>query len=161
MTAKIRPGITLLAEIEGYGEPIVDGDRFEAVYKYYFNRGDPILFDTVLSKPLPTISQMDGQPVIGWEPPATIRSNVVYDHTGWLARQSDIIVGLYYSLLGMRTMGYRRVKIAPPYFSDSVHDAIGIKKGSVVQVELFLLKIVPSGGEARTKLEKKPATRAT
>ena len=138
---KIRPGITLVKEIEGHGEPIAKGDRFEAVYKFFYNRGDPILFDTYWHKPIPKICEVEGIDVIGWEPPQKVQSNVVYDHSGWLERQFGLIVGIYYSMMGMKAMGYRRVKIAPPFFSDSVYPAIGIKKGSLVVVEIYLLKV--------------------
>jgi hypothetical protein len=140
----IRPGINLLEEIEGFGLPIVKGDRFEAVYKFYYNRGDPIIFDTVHQKPIPMISVENGKKVIGWLPLDTIKSNTVYDFNGWLERQSDIIVGLYYSIIGMKTMGYRRVRIAPHFMAGSLKGCNGIKADSVIKIEIFLLKIIKS-----------------
>jgi hypothetical protein len=137
----IRPGIKLLKEIEGYGDPIEKGDRFESVYKFFYNKGDPILFDTCWHKPIPELVKVDGQDVIGWIPPQMVKTNVVYDHNGWLERQSDLVVGLYYSLMGMRQMGYRHVKIAPHFMANSIFDAVQIKKESVIVVEIFLLLI--------------------
>ena len=50
---KIQAGIKLLKEIEGYGAPISDCDRFNAVLKFYRNKGEPLEFDTVLQDPIP------------------------------------------------------------------------------------------------------------
>jgi hypothetical protein len=137
----IRPGIKLLKEIEGYGDPIKKGDRFEAVYKFFYNKGDPILFETCWHKPIPELVNVDGQDVVGWIPPQMVKTNVVYDHSGWLERQSDLVVGLYYSLIGMKQMGYRHVKIAPHFMANSIFDGVNIKSDSVIGVEIFLLQI--------------------
>ena len=138
---KIHPGIVLLKEIEGHGSPIEKGDRFEAVFKFFHNRCDPILFNTCWHKPIPEIVTVDGKEVVGWKPGETQRTNVIYEHDGWLARQSDILPGLYYSLLGMKAMGFRKVKIAPHFMSNSMGDGTEIKKGSIVKAEIFLLSI--------------------
>jgi hypothetical protein len=39
---KLRSGIELIMELEGYGDPIGDCGRFDAVLKFYLNRGDPL-----------------------------------------------------------------------------------------------------------------------
>ena len=138
---KIRPGIKLIDEIEGYGKPIAKGDGFEAVYKFYRNKGDPLLFDVVNHKPIPRIHEENGIKKIGWMPMTAERTNVVYQYSGWLERQSEINVGIYYSLLGMKTMGYRKVRIAPHFFARSMAGYDGIKSDSVVWVEIFLMEI--------------------
>ena len=140
----VRPGIKLLNEIVGYGDPIADGDRFEAVMKFYQNKGDPILFDWCNEKPIPEIKKIDGKEVIGWMHVETKKTNTIYHHNGCLTRQSDLIVGIYYSIIGMKEMGYRFVKIAPHFLSDSMVGVAGIKKGSIVKVEIFLLKVAKS-----------------
>lgn len=148
---KIRPGIKLLKEIEGYGDPIAAGDRYDAVFKYYYNKGDPLVaFDTFLHPPIPEIVTVDGKDVIGWQQPQMVRSNTVYHNHSWLARQAELLPGLYYSLIGMCTMGYRFVSIAPHFMSDSIHDGVIIKKGSIIKVELFLIRIYPAAAEARS-----------
>jgi len=139
---KIRSGIKLLQEIEGYGDPIKKGDRFEAVYKFYRNKGDPIILNTYPCKPIPQIVEVDGKNAIGWLPMEMVKSHVVYEHNGWLVRQSDMLVGLYYSIIGMRKTGYRKVKIAPPFMSDSAADWFNITKGSIIVVEIFLINII-------------------
>lgn len=136
----IRPGIKLLNEIEGYGDPIGKGDRFEAVYKYYRNKGEPIILNVVLHPPIPKIEEIDGECRISWMSPNVIKSNVIYDYSGWLTRQSGLPPGLYYSLLGMKRMGYRHVKIAPHFLSNSIFDDKAVKKNSVIKVEIFLIK---------------------
>ena len=140
---KIRPGIKLLKEIVGYGDPIVKGDRFEAVYKYYRNKGEPIIFDTCWHKPIPELQSVGGKDVIGWQKPQMIKSNIVYDHSGWLERQSDLLPGIYYTMIGMRTMGYRFVSIAPHFFSDSMQGDEHFPKGSITKVGIFLMRIFP------------------
>lgn len=139
----IRPGIKLLKEIEGYGNPISIGDRYDAVTKYFYNKGEPILFDTCWHKPIPEVIQVDGHDVIGWQPSVMMKTNTIYQHDGLLQRQSGLLPGVYYSLIGMKTMGYRFVSIAPHFFSDSLWDGVKIKKGSIVKVEIYLMKISP------------------
>lgn len=67
----IRPGIKLLKEIGGYGDPIIKGDRFEAVYKFYYNKGDP------------TIVDINGKDEIARTVGEKIKTNIIYDHNGW------------------------------------------------------------------------------
>lgn len=144
---KLRPGIKLLKEIEGYGDPLLKGDRFEAVYKFYYNKGEPLQFDTFWHKPIPEIQLVDGKETIGWRSPEVIKSHIIYEHDGRLERKSDILPGIYYSLIGMKTMGYRFVSIAPHFLSDSLQDGKKIKKGSIIKLEIFLIRIhspVPS-----------------
>jgi len=138
---KVRPGITLLKEVVGYGDVAEKGDRFEAVYKFFYNKGDPILFNTCWHKPIPQLVTVDGKDVIGWGPMEMRQSNVVYQYDGWLARQSDLLPGIYYSVLGMKTMGYRHVKIAPHFMANSMGDGTPIKKGSIVKVEIYLIAV--------------------
>jgi len=138
---KIRPGIKLIKEIEGHGDPLLKGDRFEAVYKFYYNKGEPILFDTSWHKPIPEIQLVDGKEVIGWQMPEKVKSHIIYEHEGWLERKSDLLPGIYYSLLGMKSMGYRFVSIAPHFLSDSLCDGQKIKKGSIIKLEVFLIRI--------------------
>ena len=140
---KIRPGIKLIKEIEGYGDSIAKGDCFEAVYKFYYNKDEPILRNVCWHKPIPEIQNIEGKDVIGWQKPEMKKSNTSYEHNGWLERQSGLLPGIYYSLIGMKTMGYRFVSIAPHFMSDSLQDGQLIKKNSVIKVEIFLMRIFP------------------
>src|SRR4051812_11698929 len=102
---KLQAGIKLLDEIGGYGDPIQDSDRFDAVLKYYQNKGEPLEFETVLQDPIPYIGDLNGKPAIAWNAPKMHRSHVVYERDRVLARQADVLPGIYYSILGMKTMG--------------------------------------------------------
>ena len=140
---KIQAGIKLLNEIVGYGEPIQDSDRFDAVLKFYRNKGDPLEFEAVLQDPIPYIADLDGKPTIAWGAPKMHKSNVVFERYHWLARQGDVLPGIYYTILGMRTMGYRHVAIPPHLFAHSMHEVFGIDRESVIKLEVFLMKIHP------------------
>lgn len=140
---KIQAGIRLLNEIEGHGSPIQDSDRFDAVLKFYRNKGDPLEFDTVLQDPIPYIADLNGKPTIAGGAPKMHRSNVVFERYRVLARQADILPGIYYTILGMRTWGYRHVAIPPHLFAHSMHEFYGIDRESVIKLEVFLMRIDP------------------
>lgn len=140
---KIQAGIKLLNEIEGYGDPIQDSDQFDAVLKFYRNKGDPLEFDTTLQDPIPYIVDLNGKPTIAWNAPKMHRSNIVYERYRVLARQADVVPGIYYTILGMRTMGYRHVAIPPHLFAHTMHGTCGIDRESVIKLEVFLMRIQP------------------
>ncbi len=138
---KIQAGIKLLKEIEGYGDPIRDSDRFNAVLKFYRNKGDPIEFNTILQEPVPYLDESEGG--IAWNAPTMHRSHIVFERDAVLARQADMLPGIYYSILGMRTMGYRFVAISPHLYAHSMHEFHGFDRESMIKLEVFLLKIYP------------------
>ena len=138
---KIQAGVKLLKEIEGYGNPIADSGRFNAVLKFYRNKGDPLEFDTLLQDPLPYIDESGGVMRIAWSAAKLHRSHVVFERDAVLARQADLLPGIYYSILGMKTMGYRFVAIPPHLYAHSMHNVHGIERDSVIKLEVFLLKI--------------------
>ena len=140
---KIQAGIRLLKAIEGYGDPIRDSDRFSAVLKFYHNKGDPLQMDTTLQDPVPCVDESEGAPRIAWSAAQMQRSHIVFEREAMLARQADVLPGIYYSILGMRQMGYRFVAIPPHLFAHSVHEPLGIDRDSVVKIEVFLLRIRP------------------
>jgi hypothetical protein len=140
---KLQVGIKVLDEIVGHGEPIKDSDRFDAVLKFYRNKGDPLEFATVLQDPIPFIAKQDGKPVIAWSSPTMHKSNVVFERCRVLARQADILPGVYYSILGMKLMGYRQVAIPPHLFAHTMYQVLGIDRESVVKLEVFLTRVYP------------------
>ena len=140
---KIQAGIKLLKEIEGYGAPISDCDRFNAVLKFYRNKGEPLEFDTVLQDPIPSIDESTGTVRIVWSRPTMHRSHVVLQRDAVLARQAEMLPGIYYSILGMRQMGYRSVRIPPHLYAHSMHELHKIERDSVIKLEIFLTKIYP------------------
>ena len=140
---KLRAGIKLLNEIVGYGDPVQDSDRVDAVLKFYRYKGDPLEFETILQDPIPYVTTLEGKPVIAWQAPKMHRSNVSYQRLWLLARQADVLPGIYYAVLGMRTMGYRHVAIPPHLFAHAMHQACGIDRESVIRLEIFLIRIHP------------------
>jgi hypothetical protein len=155
---KIQAGIKLLNEIEGYGDPIQDSDRFDAVLKFYRNKGNPLEFETILQDSIPYVVDLNGKPTIAWNAPKMHKSNVVYERYRVLARQAGVLPGIFYTILGMRTMGYRNVAIPPHLFAHSMHEVCGIDRESVIKLEVFLLRThpkpaqptaAPTGGPAK------------
>ena len=138
---ELRSGIKLLAEIEGYGDPIVDNDRYDAVLKFYRNKGEPLLMQTMPLEPIPKIVELDGKAVIGWDAPGFVESHIVIERGRALSRGADVLPGIYYSILGMRTAGYRYVAIPPHLFAHTMHEGLGIDKESVIKMECFLTSI--------------------
>jgi hypothetical protein len=138
---KLRSGIKLLAEIEGYGEPISDSDRYDAVLKFYRNRGEPLVMRTVPLEPIPKAVEHEGQLRIEWEESEIVESHIVRERGQSLSRGADLLPGIYYTLLGMRAGGYRHVSLPPHLFAHSVHEQLGIDRESVVKLECFLVSI--------------------
>jgi len=141
---KIQAGIKLLKEIEGFGEPIRDSDFYDAVMKFYRNKGDPLEFETILQDPVPYIDDSIGVSRIAWNAPKMHRSNVVFERQRTLARQADLLPGIYYAMLGMKRAGYRSVAIPPHLYAHSMHQFHGIDRESVIRLEIFLLRIDPN-----------------
>ncbi len=135
---KLRSGIKLLAEIEGYGEPLKDNDRCDAVLKFYRNHGEPLLMRTFHLEPIPYLTKQDGSPVIGWEPPEPVESHIVIERNLSVSRGADLLPGIYYTLLGMRAQGYRHVAIPPHLFAHTMHEVLGIDRDSVIKLECFV-----------------------
>jgi len=135
---KLRSGIKLLTEIEGYGEQIVDNDRCDAVLKFYRNQGEPLIMKTYLSDPIPKIVETKEGIAISWEQPELVDSHIVFERSMSVSRGADILPGIYYTLLGMRSGGYRHVAIPPHLYSHSMYDSHGIDRDSVIKLECFV-----------------------
>jgi hypothetical protein len=135
---KLRSGIKLLAEIEGYGEPIKDNDSCDVVLKFYRNQGDPLVMKTVLSGPIPYVSEGASGPKIAWEPPTMVDSHIIVLRNLTVSRGADVLPGIYYTLLGMRLGGYRHVAIPPHLYAHSMHEIHGIDRDSVIKLECFV-----------------------
>lgn len=104
---------------------------------------NPLVFDTVLQEPIPHVVEQDGKPTIAWNPPTMHPSNVDFARYRVLARQADVLPGIYYSILGIRTMGCRHRAIPPHPFAHSMHEVCGIDRDSVIKMEVFLTRIFP------------------
>lgn len=99
---QLRSGVKLLAEIEGCGDPIQDNDRYDAVLKFYRNRGEPLTMRTAHSEPIPKVAEDDGVIRIGWDAPELVESHIVIERNRALSRGAEVLPGVYYSILGMR-----------------------------------------------------------
>ena len=97
----IKPGINLIEEMEGHGEPARKGDRVVYNIRMFLNKGDEVPINekqVSLGLPADGIRQADGL--------------VFVDHQTTLGRRSTI-AGIEYSLTGMKPGGYRKVKVSP------------------------------------------------
>lgn len=134
----LRSSIKLLAEIEGYGEPIKDNDRCDAVLKFYRNQGEPLVMRTALTEPIPFITEGDSGLQIAWEPPTMLDSHIVVARNLTVSRGADVLPRIYYTLLGMRAGGYRHVAIPPHLYAHSMYKIHGIDRDSVIKLECFV-----------------------
>ena len=138
---RIQAGIRLLSEIDGNGDSIRGSDRIDACLKFYRNKGEPLIFDTFLRKPIPCIVDQHGTLTIAWNSPTPHRSNAVFERNQVLAPQADVLPGVCYTILAMRTAGHRHVAIPPHLFAHTMHQVCGIDRDSVIELEVFLTGI--------------------
>jgi len=92
---RIRPGIKLLAEAEGQGEPAKKGDTVIFNWRLYRNQGDeiPLNEQQAAIPPPEMIRHVDGRPLV--------------DHKTTLGRRQTM-AGVEYSLYGMRPASIQR-----------------------------------------------------
>jgi hypothetical protein len=109
--------------------------------KFYRNKGDPLEFDSILQDPVPYVDKPGDTMRIVWHAPKMHRSHIVFQRDAVLARQADMLPGIYYTILGMKTMRYRFAAIPPHLYAHSMHEVQGIERESVIKLEVFLTKI--------------------
>lgn len=135
---KFRSGIKILAEIEGSGDSIEDNDRCDAVLKFYRNQGEPLRMRTALTEAVPYVKEGPEGLLIAWEGPAMTDSHIVLERNFTVSRRTDVLPGIYYTLLGMRAGGFRHVAIPPHLYAHSMHEFHGIDRESVIKLECFV-----------------------
>jgi hypothetical protein len=135
---KLRSGVKLLAEIQGHGDPIKENDRCDAVLKFYRNKGDPLVMRTSHTEAIPHVKEGPEGLLIAWDAPAMIDSHVVIVRGLAVSRGADVLPGIYYTLLGMRTGGFRHVAIPPHLYAHSMHEIHGIDRDSVIKLECLV-----------------------
>lgn len=135
---KLRSGIKLLAEIEGYGDPIEDNDRCDTVLKFYRHQGEPLVMRTALTEAIPYVTGGPEGLQIEWEAPTMTDSHIVLERDLAVSRGADVLPGIYYTLLGMRAGGFRHVAIPPHLYAHSMHEIHGIDRDSVIKLECFV-----------------------
>ncbi len=104
MAARNKPaiasGITLLAEVEGQGPSALPGDRVQFNWKIWLNRGDEVPINAIQAELVPE------------EMLRTEAGEKLVDHTVTLGKR-EVIAGIERTLIGMRSGGYRKVRLSP------------------------------------------------
>jgi FKBP-type peptidyl-prolyl cis-trans isomerase len=100
MKTVLMSGVTLLAETEGEGPPAAKGDRVVYNLKIWLNHGDEVPLNAMQIQYLPQhmIRSVDGEKLI--------------DHTTILGSR-EAVAGVERSLVGMKSGGYRKVRVSP------------------------------------------------
>jgi FKBP-type peptidyl-prolyl cis-trans isomerase len=124
-----RPsGLKLLEEREGEGRQAETGDRVVYNTRIFLNQGEEVPLNDIQAKQLPKemIRVVDGVTFI--------------DHTTVLG-QRQAIAGVEHALIGMKSGGYRKVRISPhlAYRDKGIPDMI--PADAVLTCELWLRAI--------------------
>src|SRR5262245_46621640 len=126
---RLKSGIKLLNERSGDGVPAKKGDRVVYNLKIFLNNGDEVPLNQKELEYLPEtmIRTVDGYHFV--------------DHSFRLGTR-EAMAGVEYALSGMRTGGYRKVRISPhlAYRDEGLGDLI--PANAVLIVELWLREIV-------------------
>jgi len=126
---RLKSGIKLLEERDGVGEPAKKGDRIIYNLKIYLNKGEEVPLNERQAEYLPEKMLRDEN------------GARFVDHTVTLGRR-QAIAGIEYTLTGMKTGGYRKVRLSPHLaYRDQGLDGL-IPANSVLVVELWLREIV-------------------
>ena len=131
---RLRSGIHLLAERAGLGRPAQKGDRVIYNLKIFLNKGDEVPLNQRQAEYLPVqmIRTVDGYRFV--------------DHKAVLGSR-EAMAGVEYSLIGMKTDGYRKVRVSPhlAYRDEGLGDLI--PANAVLIVELWLRELFPCESE--------------
>ncbi len=126
---KIKSGIKLLAEVEGQGEPAQKGDGVVYNWRLYRNQGDELALNQEQAEHVPAemIRTVDGYRFI--------------DHKTTLGRRQTM-AGVEYSLHGMKSGGYRKIRVSPhlAYRDKGLGELI--PPNAVLIVEIWLREII-------------------
>ncbi len=128
MGKSLASGVTLLAETEGDGRPAAKGDRVIYNTKIWMNRGDEVQLNAMQAQLLPEhmIREVAGEKLI--------------DHSTVLGTRR-VIAGVERSLTGMKSGGYRKVKVSPHLaYRDKGVPGI-IPADAVLVIEIWLRSI--------------------
>ena len=128
---RLRSGLKLLEEREGTGEPAGKGDRVVYNLRIFLNRGEEVPINDRQAEHLPKekIRTDDaGRPLI--------------DHRIRLGSR-EAMPGVEYTLIGMKSGGYRKVRVSPHLgYRDVGADGL-IPPDAVLIVELWLRELNP------------------
>ncbi|HLN87168.1 MAG TPA: FKBP-type peptidyl-prolyl cis-trans isomerase [Candidatus Limnocylindrales bacterium] len=131
---RLKSGIKLLDERGGLGVPAQKGDSVVYNLKIFLNKGDEVPLNQRQAEYLPAqmIRTVDGYCFV--------------DHKTVLGSR-EAMAGVEYSLIGMKTGGYRKVRVSPhlAYRDEGLGDLI--PANAVLIVELWLRELFPSESE--------------
>lgn len=131
---RLKSGIKLLDERAGLGLPAKKGDSVIYNLKIFLNKGDEVPLNQRQAEYLPVqmIRTVDGYCFV--------------DHKTVLGSR-DAMAGVEYSLIGMKTGGYRKVRVSPhlAYRGEGLGDLI--PANAVLIVELWLRELFSSESE--------------
>jgi hypothetical protein len=94
---KLRPGLDVIEETEGDGEPVERQRNYRIRLRMWLNRGDPVRWKA----PWGTVDRAELT-----DDGATLTTETRLD-------RECLINGLFYGMLGMRIGGRRKLRIAP------------------------------------------------
>lgn len=121
---RLRPGLTLLADLAGAGEPVRRGSRYRIRLRLWLNKGDAVRWQAAWGRVGVARLEDDGR---------TLITEVRID-------RHSLVNGLFYGLDGMKVGGVRRLEIAPrlAYGDRGVPDVI--PAGAVLTAEIAVLE---------------------
>ena len=131
---RLKSGIKLLDERAGFGLPAKKGDSVIYNLKIFLNKGDEVPLNQRQAEYLPAhmIRAVDGYQFV--------------DHKTVLGSR-EAMAGVEYSLIGMETDGYRKVRVSPhlAYRAEGLGELI--PADAVLIVELWLRELFPRDSE--------------
>jgi len=131
---RLRSGIKLLDERAGMGLPAKKGDSVIYNLKIFLNKGDEVPLNQRQAEYLPAqmIRTVDGYRFV--------------DHKTVLGSR-EAMAGVEYSLIGMKTAGYRKVRVSPhlAYRDEGLGELI--PANAVLIVELWLRELLTRKSE--------------
>ena len=135
---RLRSGIKLLDERAGMGLPAKKGDRVIYNLKIFLNKGDEVPLNQRQAEYLPMqmMRTVDGYRFV--------------DHKTVLGSR-EAMAGVEYSLIGMKTDGYRKVRVSPhlAYRDEGLGELI--PANAVLIVELWLRELLTRKVEVDAK----------
>ena len=120
---KLRPGVEIVAETFGAGEPVEKHAYYKIKLRIWLRRGDPVIWKTLRGLVDHACLEDDGATLI---------------HVSRIDRVS-MIAGLFYGIQGMRIGGTRMLRVAPHLAYGAAGVPGGIPENAVLTIEVQVL----------------------